>query len=183
MSETASAAAPGGVRARPRFGRPKNRVLPGFNLTLGYTVFYLCLVVLIPLSALIWNAFGQTAEQFWGAVTVATRHGVVPPDVRRVLSRGACQSGLRAVAGLGTGALPVSRPEIHRRHGRPSVRATDRCRGYLVDGHSGGKWLARPVPRTARHQTRLHPGGGGHRAHIHRAAVRGSYRSTGAGRC
>ena len=69
MSETASAAAPGRMASRPRFGRPKNRVLPGFNLTLGYTVFYLCLVVLIPLSALIWNAFGQTAEQFWGAVT------------------------------------------------------------------------------------------------------------------
>ena len=69
MSATASAAAPGRMASRPRFGRRKNRVLPGFSLTLGYTVFYLCLVVLIPLSALIWNAFGQTAEQFWGAVT------------------------------------------------------------------------------------------------------------------
>ena len=28
------------------------QVLPGFNLTLGYTLFYLSIIVLIPLSAL-----------------------------------------------------------------------------------------------------------------------------------
>ena len=33
--------------------RPTRRVLPGFNLTLGYTVLYLSLIVLIPLSALV----------------------------------------------------------------------------------------------------------------------------------
>ena len=32
--------------------RTTRRVLPGFKLTLGFTVFYLCLIVLIPLSAL-----------------------------------------------------------------------------------------------------------------------------------
>lgn len=62
----------GGTRAavaddQPR--RRKNRVLPGFHLTLGYTLFYLCLIVLIPLSALVFNALGQTSEQFWTAVS------------------------------------------------------------------------------------------------------------------
>ncbi|HEX5364703.1 MAG TPA: sulfate ABC transporter permease subunit CysT, partial [Gallionella sp.] len=37
-------------------------VLPGFNLALGFTLFYLSLIVLIPLSAL----FLKTAELGWG---------------------------------------------------------------------------------------------------------------------
>ena len=32
--------------------RQRHSVLPGFSLTLGYTVLYLSLIVLIPLSAL-----------------------------------------------------------------------------------------------------------------------------------
>jgi sulfate transport system permease protein len=44
-------------------------VLPGFNLTLGYTLLYLSLIVLIPLSA----AFIKTTElsfnEFWSVVT------------------------------------------------------------------------------------------------------------------
>jgi sulfate transport system permease protein len=62
-SALSSAAAPvsrsGGAR----------RVLPGFNLTLGYTLFYLCLIVLIPLSALVFKTFTLTWDQFWVAVT------------------------------------------------------------------------------------------------------------------
>ncbi len=45
------------------------RVLPGFNLTLGYTLLYLSLIVLIPLSALVFKTFTLSAEQFWAAVT------------------------------------------------------------------------------------------------------------------
>ena len=45
------------------------KVLPGVHLTLGYTVFYLCLVVLIPLSALIFKTFTLSWPQFWEAVT------------------------------------------------------------------------------------------------------------------
>jgi sulfate transport system permease protein len=43
--------------------------LPGFNITLGYTLMYLCLIVLIPLSALIFKTFTLTWDQFWAAVT------------------------------------------------------------------------------------------------------------------
>ena len=53
----------GGPRRQPR------RVLPGFHLTLGYTVLYLSLVVLIPLSALVFKTFTLSWEQFWAAVT------------------------------------------------------------------------------------------------------------------
>ena len=48
--------------------RAPKRVLPGFNLTLGFTLFYLSLIVLIPLSALIFKTFTLTWEQFWAAV-------------------------------------------------------------------------------------------------------------------
>jgi len=45
------------------------RVLPGFNLTLGYTLFYLSIIVLIPLAALIVKTLSLTWDQFVGAVT------------------------------------------------------------------------------------------------------------------
>jgi sulfate transport system permease protein len=47
----------------------KPSVLPGFGLTLGYTILYLSLIVLIPLSGLVWSSASYTWEQFWGTVT------------------------------------------------------------------------------------------------------------------
>ena len=43
--------------------------LPGFRLSLGYTLFYLTLIVLIPLSAVVTNTVGMGWEAFWQAVT------------------------------------------------------------------------------------------------------------------
>ena len=54
-----------GDRAR----RSSARVLPGFNLTLGYTLLYPSLIVLIPLSALLLKTFTLTWPHFWEAVT------------------------------------------------------------------------------------------------------------------
>jgi sulfate/thiosulfate transport system permease protein len=45
------------------------RVIPGFSLSLGFTVLYLALVVLIPLSAVFLKTFTMTWEAFWNAVT------------------------------------------------------------------------------------------------------------------
>jgi len=45
------------------------RVLPGFHLSLGFTLFYLCLIVLIPLSAVFINTFTMTWDGFIAAVT------------------------------------------------------------------------------------------------------------------
>lgn len=47
----------------------KYSVLPGFRLTLGYTLFYLGLIVLIPLSAVFIKAFGLEWQAFWDTVT------------------------------------------------------------------------------------------------------------------
>ena len=50
-------------------GRTINkRVLPGFGLSLGFTLVYLSLIVLIPLSAVFFKTASMTPEQFWQAV-------------------------------------------------------------------------------------------------------------------
>ena len=44
------------------------KVLPGFSLSLGYTVFYLTVLVLLPILACFSKAASLTAGQFWAAV-------------------------------------------------------------------------------------------------------------------
>jgi sulfate/thiosulfate transport system permease protein len=56
-----------GAGAPSRGGSKK--VLPGFNLTLGYTLLYLSLIVLIPLSALVFKTFTLSWEHFWAAIS------------------------------------------------------------------------------------------------------------------
>jgi sulfate transport system permease protein len=46
----------------------QGRVLPGFGLTLGFTVVYLSLIVLIPLSAAFLRTFAMSWDQFWTTV-------------------------------------------------------------------------------------------------------------------
>ena len=53
--------------------RPKKiRVLPGFKVTLGFTLFYLGLIVLIPLAAVFWKTSTLTWPQFWHTITMPT---------------------------------------------------------------------------------------------------------------
>lgn len=46
-----------------------HRVLPGFPLTLGYTLFYLALIVLIPLGAVFLKSATLSWEQFWAVIS------------------------------------------------------------------------------------------------------------------
>ncbi|HJV79850.1 sulfate ABC transporter permease subunit CysT [Noviherbaspirillum sp.] len=55
----------GGGAAR----KPSARVLPGFRLSLGFTLLYLALVVLIPLSAVFLKTFTMRWDAFLAAVT------------------------------------------------------------------------------------------------------------------
>jgi len=56
--------------ARPQ-PRRANRygILPGFGLSMGFTVFYLSLIVLIPLSTLFFKSATLSWDAFWGAVS------------------------------------------------------------------------------------------------------------------
>ncbi|HEY5798895.1 MAG TPA: sulfate ABC transporter permease subunit CysT [Burkholderiaceae bacterium] len=53
----------------PRPPSTFRRVLPGFGLSLGFTVFYLALIVLIPLSAVFLKTATMTWQAFFDAVT------------------------------------------------------------------------------------------------------------------
>ncbi|KAF1042423.1 MAG: Sulfate transport system permease protein CysT [Herbaspirillum frisingense] len=67
-ASSVSIAAPQAARPAADGGRGK-RVLPGFRLSLGFTIFYLALIVLIPLSALFLKTFTLTWGGFVDAVT------------------------------------------------------------------------------------------------------------------
>ena len=56
--------------ATRRLGAKKIRVLPGFRLTLGFTLFYLGLIVLIPLAAVFWKTSELTWSEFWHVITM-----------------------------------------------------------------------------------------------------------------
>jgi sulfate transport system permease protein len=60
--------ASGAARTPRRAGRRRS-VIPGFGLTLGYTMLYLSLMVLIPLSATFIRSLGSGTGHFWAVVT------------------------------------------------------------------------------------------------------------------
>lgn len=55
------------TQSAPR--RSPGRVIPGFGISLGFTIFYLALIVLIPLSAVFLKTFTMSWDAFWSAVT------------------------------------------------------------------------------------------------------------------
>lgn len=60
---------PGAAAAATLPRRKPRRVLPGFGPTLGFTLFYLSLLVLLPLTAVFIKAAGHGFEAFWAAAT------------------------------------------------------------------------------------------------------------------
>jgi len=63
-----SLAMPGNATLNKPARRP-GRVIPGFGISLGFTLFYLALIVLIPLSAVFLNTFSMSWADFWATVT------------------------------------------------------------------------------------------------------------------
>lgn len=51
------------------FGRARHSVLPGFGLSMGFTVLYLSLIVLLPLSAVVHKSATVSWAQFWATVS------------------------------------------------------------------------------------------------------------------
>ncbi|MGG4032121.1 sulfate ABC transporter permease subunit CysT [Paenibacillus cisolokensis] len=49
-------------------GSKSKNVLPGFGLSMGFTIFYLCLIVLIPLAGVFIKTAGLSWSEFWNAV-------------------------------------------------------------------------------------------------------------------
>ena len=67
----------------------KNKIFPGFNLSLGYTLVYLSLIVLIPISAVAFKAIDAGFDHFWEVVSAP-----------RVVASYQLSFGLSLIAGL-----------------------------------------------------------------------------------
>jgi sulfate/thiosulfate transport system permease protein len=85
-----SAAAMNAITRKPR------RTLPGFGLTLGYTLVYLSLIVLIPLSAVFIRSAGMGWEAFYAAVTAPR----VLASLRLSFGAAALAASINALFGL-----------------------------------------------------------------------------------
>ncbi|KGR75090.1 sulfate ABC transporter permease subunit CysT [Ureibacillus sinduriensis] len=48
--------------------RKKNTIIPGFTMTLGYTMLYLSIIVLLPLSMVFFNTFSMSWSEFWQTI-------------------------------------------------------------------------------------------------------------------
>jgi sulfate transport system permease protein len=55
--------------SKPRGSGRHHSVLPGFNLTLGYTLVYLSLIVLLPIAAVFIRTTELSLAEFWEVVT------------------------------------------------------------------------------------------------------------------
>jgi sulfate/thiosulfate transport system permease protein len=68
---TSPSLAPASTIYNPVASKPRRKVsvLPGFNLTLGYTLVYLSIIVLIPLAAVFLRTAELSLAEFWDVIT------------------------------------------------------------------------------------------------------------------
>ncbi|MDP3850466.1 MAG: sulfate ABC transporter permease subunit CysT [Luteolibacter sp.] len=74
----------------------KRRVIPGFGLSMGFTIAYLSLIILIPLAALFIKAAGLGWEE-WKAILVSPR---IIAATRLTFGLSAAAAGVSVVTGL-----------------------------------------------------------------------------------
>ena len=72
------------------------RVIPGFSFTLGYTLFYLSLFVLIPLAGLVVKSAQLTPQAFWATIS----DPIVVASYRLTFGASAVAALINAVFGL-----------------------------------------------------------------------------------
>jgi sulfate transport system permease protein len=92
----------------------RRHILPGFGLSLGYTLLYMGLIVLIPMSALTMRVFSGSWEQFWQTVTDP-----------RVVASYRVSFGLSFLAALLNGVFGVIAAWVLARYQFPGRRILD----------------------------------------------------------
>ena len=92
----------------------RRHVLPGFGLSLGYTLLYMGLIVLIPMSALAMRIFSGSWEHFWQTVTDP-----------RVVASYRVSFGLSFLAALLNGVFGVIAAWVLARYQFPGRRILD----------------------------------------------------------
>ncbi|MES2307907.1 MAG: sulfate ABC transporter permease subunit CysT [Verrucomicrobiota bacterium] len=100
----------------PQFSFPRlpKKVFPGFGISLGFTLFYLALIVLIPLAGVFIKSSSLTAAEFWAAVTTP-----------RVLHSFQISFGLSLIAALINGVFGLIISWVLVRYTFPGKRFLD----------------------------------------------------------
>src|SRR6185436_16141160 len=96
-------------RKRPGSRFRGGSVLPGFGLSLGFTLLYLGLLILIPLSTVFLKTATMTWSDFWQTVSGARALAAYRLSLRR-FRRGVDQRRLRPARRLGARTLQLPRP-------------------------------------------------------------------------
>ena len=158
-----------------------HRVLPGFGLSLGFTLAYLSLIVLVPMAAVFLKASSLTPEAFWQTVSAPR----VVASYKLTFGTSLLAAAINVVFGLLLAWALV-------RYRFPGKRLVDALVDLpfalptavagiaLTALYAKNGWLG-AVPGAARHQGRLHAARRAGGAHLHRPAVRGAHRAAGAG--
>ena len=92
----------------------RRHILPGFGLSLGYTLLYMGLIVLIPMSALAMRVFSGSWEQFWQTISDP-----------RVVASYRVSFGLSFLAALLNGIFGVMAAWVLARYRFPGRRILD----------------------------------------------------------
>ena len=160
--------------------RPRRHVLPGFGLSLGFTVTYLCLLVLLPLSGVALTARGISWAEFVAAVTS-----------ERALAAFGLSVGAAVTAALVNAVFGLLVAWVLVRYRFPGRRLVDACVDLpfalptsvagiaLTAVYSPTGWLGQPLAPLG-HPGRVHAARRGRRADLHRPAVRRARRAAGA---
>ena len=110
-------AAAGGSPARSSAGKafrstPRpSRLVPGLPLTLGYTLFYLSVLVLIPLAGMVFKTEQMGWSDFWRTVT----DPIVVASYRLTFTAAAIAAAINGVFGLIVAWVLVREPFLGRR--------------------------------------------------------------------
>ena len=157
------------------------RVLPGFGLSLGYTMLYLSFMVAVPMAAGFWKASSLSFDDFCARRVLRSR-------ARRLLADAVDRPSPRPSSTSIFGGLVAW---VLVRYEFPLKRLFDSLVDFpfalptavagLVFGEPARRGrLVRPLPRAARHRGRVLAARHRHRARLHRLPVRRAHAAAGA---
>ena len=98
-------------RSRPEPPAGPSRLIPGLPLTLGYTLFYLSALVLLPLAGLVFKTTALSWTQFWQTIT----DPIVVASFKLTFTASAIAAAINGVFGLIVAWVLVREPFPGRR--------------------------------------------------------------------
>jgi sulfate transport system permease protein len=138
--------------ARDRRMKSRQRepnVIPGFGITLGFTTFFLCAIVLIP-AARRWCSRRAAWTSRASSTVITSPRALASYRLSLRARRWSRRPSTWCLASRWPGPLvryDFPRPQVRRRRHRHAVRAADRGVGHRIDRGVRRQRLDRPVPR------------------------------------